>query len=325
MLSLPPVGELLNIWAAASPPACRAVVVAVQHAARGLDPVVHEDGLHLRHHRAKNAEMGVTPLALVLRRAAPLVGDADASRETCLSIDNQHLAVRAIVQARQIPPLRLVIPHDLDTRGFHGRQCSFVHLHAADPVQQHMHFHASGCAFGQCGCKFFPDRPRPVDVGLECDGAPGRANFSQHDREYLIAVEQLFDLVAIKHLRAEQCTERTPKLRVVSCIQPGDLLLDLLFAGAEVEEQHHSHERGQEGRNNGPAFDSPHEVFLFASWFGRVHGALPLNAITGSPISSVQMLVARCRHGYRPRARAAVGQGLQNNVASAGAAPSARL
>ena len=52
----------------------------------------------------------------ILRVAGPFVGDADAAGESDLAVDDQQLAVRAVVHSGEVIPARLVkFPH-LDAR-----------------------------------------------------------------------------------------------------------------------------------------------------------------------------------------------------------------
>jgi hypothetical protein len=78
--------------------------------------------------------------------------------------------VGAVVQARQLPPHRLVVALQLDAGIAHGFQGCIVHLHAADEVEHQVHLDAGARALGQRLGEFLADRFRPVDIGLEGDG-----------------------------------------------------------------------------------------------------------------------------------------------------------
>ena len=127
----------------------REIVGAVQHRAGGLDPVVHEHRLHLRDHRSFGAEVRVAPVRGVLRVSGPFVGDADAAGEADATVDDQQLAVRAVVEPSQLVPARLVEPAHLHARALHLRDLARVHLVAAEPVEQQMHLYACACALGE--------------------------------------------------------------------------------------------------------------------------------------------------------------------------------
>ena len=128
----------------------RKVVGAVQHIAGGLDPVVVEGGLKLRHHRAFDLEMHVAPMVGVLCVAGPLLGHADAAGEGRVPIDHQQLAVGAVVHAAEVVPVQRAVALHLRAGVLHGLDQVLVHLDAADPVEQHGHLHARLGALGQC-------------------------------------------------------------------------------------------------------------------------------------------------------------------------------
>ena len=199
-----------------------------------------------------DAEVRVAPVLGALGPAAPLVGDADAAGEADRAVHDQHLAVRAVVQPPQVPPLGLVIAHDLHARTLHRVDAVGVHLRAADPVEQHMHLHARPGALGQRVGKLPADRFGPVDVGLEGDRSLRLPDRLQHGRKDLVAVEQHLDRVAVLHLRAQQGAEGAAELRVVGRVLALHLLLDLLFAGGEVLHQQHPDQRDGEGGQNDP-------------------------------------------------------------------------
>ena len=75
----------------------RKVSRAVQHVAADLDPVVQEHRLHLRHHRTGHRIVHVAPVPGVLRIAGPLRAYTHAAGETQATIDDEQLAVRAVV------------------------------------------------------------------------------------------------------------------------------------------------------------------------------------------------------------------------------------
>jgi hypothetical protein len=52
----------------------------------------------LRHDRTLNLKMSVTPVIRILRVATSLIGDPDAAGEADFSIDDQHLAMSAVVE-----------------------------------------------------------------------------------------------------------------------------------------------------------------------------------------------------------------------------------
>ena len=235
----------------------REVALAIQHLAGGLDPVVVEGGLKLRHHRAFDLEMHVAPMVGVLCVAGPLLGHAHTAGEGDAPVHHQQLAVGAVVHAAQVVPvqgavalhLRAGVLHQVDEFGFH--------LQAAHPVEQHRHLHASLGALGQCLGQFLADVARPVDVGLEGDGLLRRADGAQHGGEDLVAVLQIEHAVAADDGGAEHHAHLAPVLRVADGVVVLDLAVELLLGRGEVHRQHH----GQHGHKRGDG-DRPEHLLL---------------------------------------------------------------
>ena len=147
----------------------REIIRAVQHLAADLDPVVHEDRLHLRNDGPFRTKVRVPPMRRVLRMPGPFVRDADAAGEADAPIDDEQLAMRAVVESLQLVPARLVESAHLDARAFHFCDLAWIHLVAAEPVEQQVHVDAGACAlrehFGEC----LADVAGPVDIAFEAD------------------------------------------------------------------------------------------------------------------------------------------------------------
>jgi hypothetical protein len=69
----------------------------VEYITADFDPVVHKDRLHLRHHGTLDTIVRIAPMLRILGMASPLICDTNTARKTGLSVDNQQLAVCAIV------------------------------------------------------------------------------------------------------------------------------------------------------------------------------------------------------------------------------------
>jgi len=237
MLSLPPEGELENICPRASPTArIGEVRLPVQHVTRRLQPVVVEDGLHLCDDRAFRLEVGVAPMIGILGVARPFVADAHAAGEADGPVDHQQLAMRAIVQlVERIPARRVKLPH-FDAGVAHPAQQPLVHPRAADPVEQHMHFHAGPRPFGQRTGEGVADPARPVDVRLERDRPLRAMNGVQHGGKDLVAIQKHLEAVAGKDDRTEQDAERALELRIGNRVKVLDMPFDRLLPGHGVED-----------------------------------------------------------------------------------------
>ena len=78
----------------------------------------------------------------------------------------------------------------------------------------------------------------------------------------LVAVEQFGDLVAAGDARAQQAAHGAQELRVAGAVQARQLVLNLFFAGGEVERQ-------QDGRGRQDEGDQVVSTGSF-SWVGNV-------------------------------------------------------
>lgn len=259
MLSLPPGGRTAKHLGGVVP-GCwqlREVVVAVQNNPGRFDPVVEKYRLHLRHDRTFGPEVGVAPVLWILGTTRPKPGDADAAGEAHLAVDNEHFAVRTIVHARQGVPGRLVKLAHLDPGRLHSSEMRWVHLVAADPVEQDVHFDAGAGPFGQSIGELFADCIRPVDVALEGDALLRVANGGEHGRENSVTIQQGFKTVALQDGRSEQYTHRARKSRIGGRVKALDALLYFLLASGEVQRQDAHKQRqsnGDEKHRHGECF-----------------------------------------------------------------------
>ena len=127
------------------------LVRAMRHVTGHLDPVVDEHRLHLRKHRSLDLEMGVSPMRRVLSAAGPLLRHAHTASEAGAAVDDQQLAVRALVQGPEMGPVGWMELSNRDVCRRQGcDQTLVVHLRAAYPVQQDMDPHTLAGPLGQC-------------------------------------------------------------------------------------------------------------------------------------------------------------------------------
>ena len=102
-----PDGERTILLRAA--PGARAIELR-RHLAGRLAEVLVERPLQQAHDRAADPDVRVAPVLLALRVAEPVVGDADASGKPDLAVDDQDLAVAAVVHFLEgIPAQRVEI------------------------------------------------------------------------------------------------------------------------------------------------------------------------------------------------------------------------
>jgi hypothetical protein len=111
----------------------------------GLGPVLRERRSQPVDRRTEHAHVGVAPLALVAGVAAPLLGDADAAGERDPLVDDEHLAVGAVVllerRAEPALPQRLAEPLDLHAAAGHVVEQLGLDEPAAHGVDEHAHPH----------------------------------------------------------------------------------------------------------------------------------------------------------------------------------------
>ena len=88
-------------------------VVARRQAVRLFDPVLRENGLEAMDDGPFQAHAGVAPVLGVCAVAEPLVGDPVAEGVADLAVDDEQLAVRAVIEAAEVPPMRLAVGREL--------------------------------------------------------------------------------------------------------------------------------------------------------------------------------------------------------------------
>ncbi len=141
-------------------------------------------------------------MALRVGVAEPVVGDADAAGESDLAVDDEQLAVSAMVGPRDRVPAQGVVPLDADAVALHEEGQVFGHLRGADGIQHDVDFHAGPRPFRQRLGEGAADFAIPVDVELEVDRSLRAADRGQHGRKDLHAVAQHVDAVAVRDGRA---------------------------------------------------------------------------------------------------------------------------
>ena len=88
--------------------------VARGHAVRLFHPVLHEHRLQRACHGAFQAHGRIAPVIFVFAVAEPLIREAVAERVADRAVDDEELAMRAVIEAPQIPPPRTTVLGELD-------------------------------------------------------------------------------------------------------------------------------------------------------------------------------------------------------------------
>ena len=94
----------------------------------------------------------------VLRVAVPFVGDADAAGEADPAVDDQQLAVRAVVELGSVYQFGGWY-FSISTPASRIARAVPVHLAAADPVEEHVDLDAASRALGKRVGELLADLP----------------------------------------------------------------------------------------------------------------------------------------------------------------------
>ena len=167
--------------------------------------------------------------------ACPWGGDAHSAREPDAAVHDQQLAVRSVVHARQMRPMRRVKAPDLNARSGHLIDHRRVHPGTAQPVQQDVALHPASCGTGQRARKLLADGARPVDAGLEGDRVLCIVDGLEHRREDLVTVQQDFCRISVDERRAQQHPELAGELRIIECMESLHLPRDLCSVARDIQ------------------------------------------------------------------------------------------
>src|ERR1051325_2519925 len=123
-----------------------------ENLAGGFEPVLDERGLKARDRRAFEAKHRIAPARVLLVPFEPVIGEARAAQETHLTVNDDDLAVRAIVDAGQCAPPETVIPADAPARRAQLLEVAVPRSERAYRVEREADFNA---------------RARPLRQGLD--------------------------------------------------------------------------------------------------------------------------------------------------------------
>src|ERR1051325_4423886 len=123
-----------------------------ENLAGGFEPVLDERGLKACDRRAFEAKHRIAPARILLVPFEPVIGEARAAQETHLTVNDDDLAVRAIVDAGQCAPPETVIPADATPRRAQLLEVAVPRSERAYRVEREADFNA---------------RARPLRQGLD--------------------------------------------------------------------------------------------------------------------------------------------------------------
>src|SRR5689334_3482504 len=122
----------------------------------------------MAHGGTGNPDHRVAPAGMILiELLVPLVRDSGTADESNLSVDNQQLAMRAIVVARELVPAGRVIPGKLPAGSCELVKILFVGPHAAERIEYDIYAHAGPGTFRQSIDVASGNLALPPDVGFK--------------------------------------------------------------------------------------------------------------------------------------------------------------
>ena len=154
----------------------------------------------------------------------------------------------AIVELGQRVSVGLVELANFNTRSTHTLKQIFLHLRAADPVDQHVDFDTDPRTLGQCAGESLAYITRPINIGPEIDGVFSCLDGPQHGRENLLAIEQFADLVSRNYAGAEQTAHGARELLVSNAVEVRQLQLDRCLPVKEIQREDCKECSGREDR-----------------------------------------------------------------------------
>src|SRR5262249_19004510 len=145
------------------------IVGTMENLGSAAHPVIHEDTLHLADNRAFNAEFRVTPVRVFGGVAEPFIRQTDPADKSDFSINDQSLAMGAMVPGPAIPRIHLVEDFQFDTGIPELLPVGMLKLESAKTVDDAMNLHPRPRAFRQRFDKLIAQRARTPDEILERD------------------------------------------------------------------------------------------------------------------------------------------------------------
>ena len=167
-----------------------------------LQPVLGEAGLQRHDARPLDLDLHVAPVLRVLGVAGPVIGDARAAGEAQPAVDDERLAMGAVVEAPERAGADRVEPRQLAAARLEDLQDLGADGGRAHRVEQDLDAHPVPRAIRQRRGELHADAALPVDVGLDRDRRRRLAHGAQHRGIELVAVVEQPHPVAVDHRHA---------------------------------------------------------------------------------------------------------------------------
>ena len=184
-------------------------MVFVEQHRVGLGPVVEEGRPQAIHARTFDAEVGVAPLVGIPRVALPQVRDPDAAGEADGLVDDEHLAVRAMVDLAEPEAPERAEPAHLNPGILHVVDQAPLDRPRAPGVEEDRTRTPAERAASLREPR--SDLALPVDEGEEVDGVLGRLDRLEHRGEDLVTVAEDVDAIALGRGHADDPLERAAR------------------------------------------------------------------------------------------------------------------
>src|SRR5918993_1243577 len=217
---------------------------------RLLDPVLRENRLQAMHDGSFEAYPRVAPVVRVRTVAEPLVGDPVTERVADLAVEDEQLAMRAVIEAAEVPPMRLAVGGELDTVALEPLQLLRIGARAAEAVDQNPDLHAGARLRAQC----IDELPlqltsRPYEC-LEMHAVLRCVDVREHCGKDRAVLENLGG-ISLMHGALGEAGDQRQAFADLGVILGLELQVRRT-AGARKEEEDAAGERGDDGRNAYP-------------------------------------------------------------------------
>ena len=126
----------------------------------------------------------------------PVIGHTSPAGECHIAVDDENLAVGAVVDLLEGVPVHRVERADLRAGALQPLDVSALHRTCPDGVDDQADLHSPGRGVGERGGEVFRDLPGVVDIGLEVDPPPCLTDGIQHRGEDLDPVDENLVLIA---------------------------------------------------------------------------------------------------------------------------------
>ena len=164
----------------------------------GIPPIGEESRFQREYSRARDLEVGLPPLVGTAGVSLPLFGYSDTSGEGNLVIDDQDLAMGAMVCLPEFPAGDRPKALDGDPGTCHLIDEVGLHRRAAKSVENHTHANSSTRPFREEVGQLFGDLTGPIDKGDQVNGLLGFGYRVEHGGEDLVPIPENLYFISLR-------------------------------------------------------------------------------------------------------------------------------